>query len=296
VSRVAVIVPVRNAVGTIESTLAELAPQCRRAGAEIVVAVSRDDPTVDLLRRLAPSGIRLIVTADRRSVPGLRSEAVFSSQSEFVIITEDHCLFPDRWIDGLVEAASRDGVEVSGGGVENGRGGYSGWAQYFTRYASFMPPLPGGPTTALPGNNACYRRAVLEDRRDLIEEGFWEAEFNRVIADRRPFWLCGGLEVVQRQERGLWEYAPLRYRHGRCYGARRWRAAGGVERRNLMLRAPLIPLVLFARAARAVFSRRRSRARFVVCAPLLALYFLAWGAGEIAGYLAGAGGSCRDTD
>ena len=188
------------------------------------------------------------------------------------------------------------GVDVSGGGVNQGLESYAGWAQYFTRYSNFMPPLAEGTTRMLPGNNACYRRSVLARYGASLKEGFWEAEFNHEIAREKPFWLCAGAAVRQHQRRGMFDYIPLRFRHGRCYGARRWQATPAAGRTALLAQSPLIPALLFVRAARAVSAKPGNRFRFVIACPLLLLYFLAWGAGELTGYLAGAGGSCVRTD
>jgi hypothetical protein len=77
------------------------------------------------------------------------------------------------------------------------------------------------------------------------------------------------LDVSQRQERGPLEYIPLRFRHARCYGARR--------DRKPWLAAPLIPIILFLRAARAVFSKRRDQIVFVAVSPFVFVYMVSWG-------------------
>jgi hypothetical protein len=74
----------------------------------------------------------------------------------FVAITEDHSLLPSGWIGGLLAAIEKDGMDVSGGPVSNGRRSVAGWAQYFTRYSNFMPPVTEGLTRSLPGNNTWY--------------------------------------------------------------------------------------------------------------------------------------------
>jgi hypothetical protein len=47
----------------------------------------------------------------------------------------------------------------------------------------------------------------------------------------------------------------------------------------------LVPLVLVARTAREVFSRRRCRARFVAALPALIVFDSAWATGEALGHL-----------
>ena len=294
--KIAVALPVRQAEATIEATLASLLPQCQSLNAELIVAVSETDPTAALLRSINTRGARVLYKPGLTSIPQLRRAAVLATEADFIVIVEDHVTVPDGWLRGLVDAIDQHNVDVSGGGVNQGLTHYAGWAQYFTRYSNFMAPLNEGPTKMLPGNNACYRRKVFDDNRNLLKEGFWEAEFNHEISAEKAFWMCSNLSVTQHQHRGLLAYIPLRYRHGRCYGARRYQTTAPADRRKLVVQSPLIPLVLFVRAARAVFNKSHHQARFLSCCPLLAIYFLAWGVGEMIGYLRGAGGSCAQTD
>ncbi len=291
------VVPIRLAQHTARATLSSLLEQCRDYPAEVIAVVSSDDPTLDSVRDLNHPRLRVIVKQGRAGVPQLRRDAVLASQAPFVMIAEDHCLYPSGWIRGLVEVVEKRGVAVSGGPVENGRTSYTGWAQYFTRYSGFMPPVTDGPIRGLPGNNACYRRELLISHRELLTAGFWEAEFNHaVLPETGPFWMSPSLAISAHQVRGTLEYASLRYRHGRCYGARRVASVSSGERRWLLLQASLIPATLFARAARAIFRKRRRRKEFFLTTPLLLIYFGAWGLGELVGYLFGSGSSCLETD
>ena len=288
--------PVRQAQATIEATIASIAPQCLQLNAELIIAVSETDPTAALLHCINTGSARILFEPGLMGIPQLRLAAVLATEANYIVIVEDHVTVPDGWLSGLVDAIERNNVDVCGGGVLQGLTHYAGWAQYFTRYSNFMPPVSEGPTKMLPGNNACYRRKVFEENRHLLSEGFWEAEFNHEIGKGKSFWMCANLPVMQHQHRGMFNYIPLRFRHGRCYGARRYRATPLTARSQLIAQSPLIPLVLFVRAARAVFGKGRHQVRFLACSPLLALYFLAWGIGEMTGYIRGAGGSCDQTD
>jgi len=294
---VAVAMPVRRAERTIRATIDSLLAQCRGLSCQIVVAVSAEDPTRELLHNFSSPNLRIITAPGKWGVPQLRRDAVSATEADLVVIVEDNCLFPDGWLSGLVECSRRSGASVCGGPVRNGRRTLVGWAQYFTRYTTFLPPMAEGETPGLPGNNAIYTRAILRENADLLQEGFWEAEFNRELIRRgHRLWMCPDLAVEQRQHRGAFEYIPLRYRHGRCYGARRVRVASPELLRKLWTRAPLIPAVLFGRSVRAVLRRRSHRMLFAIVSPLVLIHILAWAAGEIVGYALGAGCSCVETD
>ena len=293
---VSIIVPVRQAARTIRNTLAGLAAQSRDCNAEIIAVVSKSDGTCEVLEQPGLPNVRVLVRPPGLGVPQLRRDGVMAARAPYLVITEDHCTFPEGWLKNLLrEARSRGGIV--GGPVSNGRRTFAGWAQYFTRYASFMPPFSSGLTGMLPGNNAIYSRADIEPQLGLMEEGFWEAEFNHALqAGGHRFWMAPDAAVEQHQERGAFAYMPLRYRHGRCYGWRRSRDMQALQRWSLLARVPLVPLLLYVRAARNVLKKPRYLGMFLLTTPLLLGYFAAWGAGEAAGYCSGPGAVWWDTD
>jgi hypothetical protein len=286
---ISVVIPVRLAQGTIEATLEAAIAQAREVGGEVIVAVWRGDPSFQVVEPIAgrqPGVVRLVAAGQRCGIPQLRRDGVRAARAPWVVITEDHCVFPSGWLAEMLKGPG----DVRGGGVTNGRRSYAGWAQYFTRYTAFMPPVPQGPVEHLSGNNACYARHLLESAS--IGDGFWEAELNRELQGRGVrLLMCPTLALEQCQQRGWLEYMPLRFRHGRCYGARR-----GGSTLGSLLRAPLIPLILIWRILRAQSHKRYHLGWFTLTLPLLVCYVLAWSLGEICGSLSGPGASCGNTD
>ncbi len=296
---ISVVVPLRHARETAVRTLRALLDQCRAHEAEIIAVVSTGDATREVLGQLeSEARLRVIEMAGRRSVPQLRGEGVRAARGRLVAITEDHCLFSPGWVDGLIEAhRGRDAAAV-GGPVENGRTASAlDWAIYFSRYAGSMPPLPRGAARALPGNNACYKREVLEGLAALYAEGFWENDVNReLLARGYVLWLEPELVVTHNKPYRFPPYLALRYRHARCFGgmlAARLSAGGRLRR---IVLSPLIPALLLLRAARAVIAKGRRRREFLVALPALLLCYLVWFWGELAGYLRGPGDTCSETD
>ncbi len=285
---VSIVIPVRQASATIESTLLAAISQAREAGGEVIAAVWRQDPCCEIVQSIAKreGTLRVAVAQEPCGIPQLRRDGVRAARGQRVIITEDHCLFPPGWVARHLSGES----DVRGGGVANGRRTYTGWAQYFTRYSAFLPPMPQGSTKHLPGNSASYPRSLLDS--PSLDAGFWEAEFNRELIEKGvAFFSDPALTVEQRQQRGVLEFAAVRYQHGRCFGGRRSGSKAG-----FLLRSPLIPAVLLWRNARAVLAKKSYAGTFMLTLPLIALYVLAWSTGEIAGYLFGPGDSCRRTD
>lgn len=264
---------------------------------EVIIAVCESDPTCAQLAAIVQDPARLLIIKHPAGVPKLRREATLQARGDLIVITEDHCRFPRGWLDGLVRASEEHPGAVCGGPVDNGRRTLAGWAQYFSRYSAFLPKCTAAQVRTLPGNNACYPGRLISDRLALLEEGFWEAEFNHALAsDGVTFRLIPALAVTQYQQRGLIEYIPLRFRHGRCYGARRFQSLPNADRVKLLIRSPTLPFLLLFRIARSVVRARWKMGVLLAVSPIILLYVFAWSVGEVTGYLAGAGRSCSDTD
>jgi len=284
--KLSIVVPVRKARATLDQTVVSLRRACEGIDAEVIVVYASQDETAAIAERL--SGVRLVRVGGKFSVPQLRRDGVRAAQGEFVLITEDHCTVACDWASKLLAAAESHPASGWGGPVANARNSWLGWAHYLTRYTAFLPPGKAAYTRHLPGNNALYRKDDLLSFATEFADGFWEAEFNVVLTrERGPFWYAPDAPVTQQQMRGLFEYASLRYRHGRCYGAR----CGQTHSAIFFFVAAL----LFWRGLRAAVNNGLAL-RFLLCSPLLAAYYAAWAAGEAVGFIAGAGDSCSDTD
>jgi len=294
---ISIVVPVRFGQETIRPTLEALLPQCRGLGAEmsaeVIAVVSTADPALAVLRALAPDPLlRILEVPGRRSVPQLRAEGIRAARGRLVAITEDHCLFSPNWVRGLIDAHRARAAAAVGGPVENGRPrGPLDWAIYFSRYLAAMPPLPLGPAASLPGNNACYKREVLDARASLFAEGFWEHDFNRdLAASGLVLWLDPALVVTHNKPYRFLPYLALRYRHARCFGGMLPRRMGRI------LATPLLLLLLPLRAARGILAKRRRRLAFLLAFPALLLCYGVWFWGELLGSLLGPGDTCSHTD
>ncbi len=292
---ISIVVPVRYAAETVEPTLRALLAQCAGLSAEIIAVVAAADPTRETLRALEREPLlRVIEMPGRRSVPQLRAEGMRAARGRLVAITEDHCLFSPGWVAGCLEALRGHPEAVAvGGPVENGRTGSSvDWAIFFSRYLVWMAPLRRGAVTQLPGNNACYRREVLEAHAALFAHGFWEHHFhNEVVARGHKLWLEPELVVTHNKPYRFGPYLGLRYRHARCFGG--MEGAGRLRRLVLW---PLLPLLMFLRAQRTILQKKRHAREFWQGFPVLLLCYGVWCWGDLVGLLFGPGDTCSETD
>lgn len=292
---VSIVVPIRQARETIRQTIESLERQCEGQRTEVLLCIEQGDGSLEGVAVREPFLVHQVPAP--AGVPQLRRAGAVIAKGDYVLITEDHCRFASGWLEGVLQAARQTPGLVVGGPVENGRVGYVGWAQYFTRYTAFLPTGPDRMGGSLPGNNACYPSEYLKAHQALLVDGFWEAEFNaELFRAGVRFFLKQDLGVTQYQHRGAAEYVSLRFRHGRCYGARRFAQSAAAEKVRLWLFSPLLPALLYWRMLRWVLRAQWHRADFLRTIPLVAFYVLAWSAGEVTGYLFGAGSTCVETD
>jgi glycosyltransferase involved in cell wall biosynthesis len=296
---ISVVVPVRFAETTIARTVEALLAQCRTIESEVLAVVSTADPTHKVLRSLAGEPkLRVIEVAGRRSVPQLRAEGIRAARGRLVAITEDHCLFSEGWLEGFIQGHQARDAAAIGGPVENGRTSCPlDWAIYFSRYLGSMPPVRLGSAGGLPGNNACYRREVLEDLARFYKDGFWEHDFNRELkACGYVLWQDPSLVVTHNKPYRFFPYLALRYRHARCYGGMIAEPLGIGARLRRTLLSPLLLLLLPLRGFLTLRTKARRRREFLLAFPALLLCYWVWFGGELAGYLGGPGGTCSETD
>lgn len=300
---ISIVVPVRFAATTILPTLRALLDQCSslppEAPAEVIAIVASTDPTRAVLHSLpADPRLRLLEIEGSHSVPQLRAAGIRAARGRLVAITEDHCLFSEGWLRGCLRVHRERDIAAVGGPVENGRtSGPLDWAIYFSRYLGAMPPQRLGATRSLPGNNACYRREVLDDLARFYTAGFWEHDFNRELAAYGyVLWLDPSLVVTHHKPYHFLPYLALRYRHARCFGGMIAAPDSAFSRFRRALLAPLLLVLLPLRACRTIRSKGRRQREFLLAFPALLLCYWIWFGGELAGYIAGPGSTCSETD
>jgi len=289
-----VVVAAQDVRTTIGLCLKAVAAQLGPGDAMLVVDASRDG-TAAAVRRDFPV-IRLISGAPGALIPQLWRDGLAATTDgpwELVVLTTAHCVPDDGWLVGLRTAVSMPGTAAAGGPIEPGpEMGVCDWAVYLQRYSGMMRPLPRGPVADLAGDNAVYRRSALADidaaTADLIATGFWEP-FVHAALQRQGWRLTTAPDAVVRYHRsyGVRAFCVQRFRHGRSYGAWRTVMQPGRLRAVRAGTAPFVPILLLGRIALRVRRKGRFGREFLRAAPLLALFLVAWAAGELVGVVAG---------
>jgi hypothetical protein len=218
-------------------------------------------------------------------VPELWSAGIRAAKGDIVALTIASMVPAPDWIQAI--RREHEGHDAVGGAIEPGPDlRASDWAEYFCRYAQDMLPFQSHPCLDLPGDNAAYKLAVLEQVEDAYRDGFWEPVVHRRLAARgvQP-WHSPEVVVHHGRSAGWAGFLRQRLAHGRAHGRQRGARFGMLRNVAGVAGSPLVPALLVYRAAREVIGRRRFRFRLVIALPYLLLFGLAWAVGEARGHL-----------
>jgi len=219
-------------------------------------------------------------------VPELWAAGIDQASGRLIGLLASTTVPEDGWV-ASTRAAHGDDVAILGGAIEPGDGlSIVDWAVYFCRYSPYMRPLGPADGLEVPGDNASYDGDVLRQYGAMYRTGFWEPMVHQAMrADGHRQAFCEGRIVRAAAGARASTFRRQRLAHGREHG--RGRAAGVSQGRTLLglLTAPVVPLLMTARAARTVFAKRRLRARFLAASPLILWFYTWWAIGEMNGRL-----------
>ncbi len=290
--KLSIVIASINDADSLAACIASFANQARGDEIEIVVAESSVDGAAEKICAQYPSA-RLLHSAEAKSIPELRAVGLLNARGEILAMTEDHCLAESHWVENILRAHSEGTHQVIGGAVENAATQrLIDWAVYFCEYGRYMLPLAAGATNDLPGPNVSYKRAALDEFRDLLEPATWE-----------PFWhwrlMSRGIQLINdprvvvyhRKNFTLRGFLSERYHYARSFAGRRVAGVSFVQRAMFTLAAPLLPPLLLWRIIARVLKKGRRRRELFLSLPYIILFTLSWSLGEFIGYAFGAGDS-----
>jgi hypothetical protein len=261
--------------------LASLAPQ---VGSDVEVIVCEAAPSDEAVHAQFP--FARFETRPGSLVPQLWQAGIELSSGEIVALTISPMEVADDWVATIRDRFASGELAALGGAIDAGAGlRLADWSELFCRYANDLPPFPVHESLDLPGDNAAYRRSLLDDVPASWSNGFWEPEVHLALKERGATLVHDpALLVRQRQSAGFAAFFRQRLVHGREYGrARGARFSAGRNVIGIAL-AVVVPWLLLLRAARLVFARGRHRAHFVASLPLLLAFDVAWALGEAHGH------------
>jgi hypothetical protein len=287
-----VVLATPDAYESVRLTMRYLRAQTVREQLEILLVGPNEDavtaPESDLTGFW---GSQRIAVGPVTSISHANAAAIRRARAPLVTLAEDHCFPEPGWAAALI-AAHNAPWAVVGPTMRNANPAtLVSWCDFVVGYGPWMDPVEAGPVPFLPGHNSCYKKAVLLEYGDRLED-LLEAE-TVLHFDLRQQGYRLGLEPAARAAHTnfalLSSWLPVMYHQGRVFGASRastWRPG----RRLLYAGAsPLIPVVRLWRCLRDLRRLESQAPSPVRLLPLLALGLALDGAGQMMGYLFGVG-------
>jgi len=286
-----VIIASVNGLPILEECLESLQQQSAVEGLEVIVANRCGNDTGTILREKYP-WVKLIEAPLRTTIPQLRAMAFQETSGDLVAVLEDHCIVEPDWARRMVEAHQREYLVV-GGSIENAAcEKLVDWAAFFCEYSQAMKPIPEGEVETIPGNNVCYKRSVLENFRKDIEAGVWDFVLHEHIRNEHiPLYSVPSITVHHKLSASVSWFLFQKFHFARSFAGTRFSNASRAHRIFYSAASILLPIILLKRIVSCVWHKGRNRSQLVKSSPVLLLLLIAWGLGEMAGYLAGPGSS-----
>jgi hypothetical protein len=275
----------------IEPCLASVLPEADAVDGEVIVAdgSGREPPP-------SSYGLGRLVWLSKpdASVFQLSRLGLDHAKGPLVAVTEDHCVVHRGWARSILDAhAEHPEADAVGGAIENGSTDTAiDWASYYITQGPFQGPLPKGPARRIATEaNLSFKRPALDGLSDRDGMGYIVL-LHLIELHRRGAILVNDdrLVVDHFQSVSFAETSWIHFHNGRTIAAfRRPRMT-----RNEWLRMGALGLLPWYRAARVVrigFSKRRLRRQLVGAIPGILWLEACHAAGELLGYVAGAGDS-----
>lgn len=288
-SGLSVVVPFVNGPSDLDSTLEALSQQ--RSDLDLEVLVVDRVGTPDLLQKKHAWASFIPVPRDM-TIPDMRAVAFRMASKESVAVIEDHVVVPPGWARALLDAQTPDSPVV-GGAVDNAATErLVDWAAFLCEYSQSLPPLPAGKSDWLTGNNVVYPRTLLQKHRRVVESGAWENQLHDAIkADGVALTCVPSIVVGHKMHYTVGLYMSQRFLYSRSYAGTRARGQSLPKRLIMAAASVALPPVLLKRIVSRVRPRAPYSAKLGKTLPLIALFVVAWAAGEMVGYVLGSGRS-----
>jgi hypothetical protein len=234
---------------------------------------------------------RVVAIGTVRSWAHAMAAGIREAAAPVVALGEDHSFPEPGWAEALIAAHGGDWAAV-GPVVGNANpGSMVSWADLLIGYGPWLEPAGGRAVEFLPGHNSSYKRAVLLEYGEALEEMLESETILHWDLRARG---CGlYLEPAAKTNHMNFSvgttWAVVQVYAGRMFAASRARNWPPLRRLAYAGAAPLIPLVRLWRILRRLSGAARPRAPFPHVFPALILGLALDGAGQALGYLFGAG-------
>lgn len=280
----------------VENTLNHLFNQTIVQGLELVlVTPSIEDIQANKKKLSAFHSYQIIKVDEISSVAFGYTVGVRSAKADLVVFCEDHCFPEPDWAALLVDAHQDDWAAVGPTIVNANPKNLCSWVSLFLDYSEWVDPVSSGVKAHIPGHNSCYKKRILLDYGDSLEQ-MLEAE-SLLHWDLKEKGYQVYLESRAKTRHLNFEkfisLIVLNFFASRRFAACRVYEGSWVKKWLYSLASPLIPFVRSWRIAREVRKPGRYEGNFFLLFSILFVVLLVCGVGEFLGYSLGIGNSVK---
>jgi hypothetical protein len=233
----------------------------------------------------------VVAVGDMRSTARARAAGVRKASAPIVAFAEDHAFPAPGWAEALVNAHRQEWAAVGPVMANANPKSLTSWANLLVEYGPWLEPLAGGEAEHLPGHNGSYKRELLLEYGERLEEMLDAETILQWDLRRRGhrLYLEPGARTFHENFTAPLSSSVLRFYGGRLFAASRARHWPAWRRLLFTCGSPLIPLVRFSRLVRELGQDGRPCHLLPRVAPMLFAALVFDGAGEMVGYAFGAG-------
>jgi glycosyltransferase involved in cell wall biosynthesis len=287
-----VVVITPDSYETVRKTIRHLRAQRVRDRLEIVlVAPDAGKLAADEKELRDFQGLRVVEIGDMLSTARARAAGVRAASAPIVAFVEDHAFPAPGWAEALI-GAHQNGWAAVGPVMANANPrSLTSWVNLAVEYSQWLEPQTGGEREHLPGHNGSYKRALLFEYGDRLEEMLdaesvlhWDLR-----AKGHGLYLEPKARTFHQNFSIFLPSITLRFQGGRLFAAARARRWPHRRRLLFMCGAPLIPLVRFIRIVHDLRRGDGSRRLLPRIVPGLFAALIFDGLGEMVGYSLGPG-------
>jgi len=195
---VSVIIPCRNAAGTIGAAVRTARDQTLPPLEVIVV----DDGSTDASAQIARAAGARVERLERRGrAGGARNRGIEMAQGDVLAFLDADVEIARDWLERVAAVLRDPAIAGVGGRIENGRPGRFGELDHLLNHSEWMAG-PSRPCGAFPTMAVAYRRSAIGDVR-FPASNLGEDQFFALAVQARGgrFWYDAGIRILHRHER-----------------------------------------------------------------------------------------------
>lgn len=266
-------------------------------GIEIVVAdCCLKENTAEWIEKFPT--VEFVEFPAKTSLSKLLGAGIARANGEIIAITDSSCIVANNWASLILQAHKANQSPIIGGSVEiSDKRSLTDWTAYFCDYAEFIPPVPNGLVSVVPGNNLSIKREILQNGTEFVEPEFWKTLWcRRLQSEGIELFSEPTISVSWHKTYKLIPFLVRRFHQGRCFAGMRFGEETFSKRVFYAVGSVFLPFVFLFRIAATILQRKRFFGKFLLSLPMIFLAVVCWSIGETIGFLSGAGESCERID